>query len=124
MPASLVQRRLLHALCCAAAFFLVTPSQAQIPVGLLGAPTDAFGTIPGVGSWSTKNLPGAAGAPEGVIGADANGQLDAFVNGPTNAASTINVAVSSNTGDPPGALTIATWSSTGFYLQTRPTGNA
>src|SRR6185369_2112212 len=72
MLALILQQRLLRALCYAVTYCLVTHAQAQISVGLLGAPADAFGSIPGAGSWSTKTLPGAAGAPEGAIGADAN----------------------------------------------------
>ena len=93
-------------------------TNAQISVGLSGAPVDNFGTLPGIGSWSTKTLPGAGTAPETIAA------MDQFVNGTTNAASTINTVVTSNTGNPPGTLATATWSSAGFYLQTRPTGNA
>ena len=50
--------------------------------------------------------------------------MDAFINGPTNAASAINGTVGNSALNPPGASAVAQWSSTGFYLQTQPTGNA
>src|SRR5436853_2977337 len=56
---------------------------AQIAVGTNGSPFDVFGSRPPASSWSTKTLPGAAAAPESELG------IDEFVNGSTNAASTI-----------------------------------
>ena len=47
--------------------------------------------------------------------------MDAAVE--TRPASGINVAIASDPGDPPGTFATARWSSTGHYLQTRPTGN-
>ena len=99
---------------CAASFSAV----AQIQVGTNGSPLDAFGSIPPASSWSTKTLPGASADPE------SDASMDAYVNGSTNAASTVTTQVITDAANPPAALTNATWSSSGLYLQTRPTGNA
>ena len=98
---------------CGASF----SARAQIAVGASGSTLDAFGSIPAASSWSTKTLPGASAAPE------SDSTMDQFVNGSTNAASTITSQVDNTTGDPPGAAANARWTSSG-YLMTRPTGNA
>src|SRR5437867_1166172 len=77
--------------------------------------TNDFSVQPAAADWSMLSIPGAA--------TDVNtpGQIDNEVQ--MNAASAVNgqtVAVAAN---PPDFNSSATWSSTGFYLQTRPTGN-
>lgn len=87
---------------------------AQISVGASGSTTNTFDTIPAATTWSTVG-----------IGVDheyaTEAAMDAAVQ--TKTVSSISYQVNSNTGNPPGTLTNAQWSSSGFYLQTRPTGN-
>jgi hypothetical protein len=90
---------------------------AQLVVGTNGLPLQTFEVIPPASSWSTKSLPGASADPE------SNAGVDAYVNGSTNAASTVTAPLSNVTGDPPAVLTNAQWTSSG-YLCTRVTGNA
>jgi len=94
----------------------VSVSRAAISVGPAGVGPLTFDTLPPATSWSTLSIPGAASDPENVPG------LDAVVQ--AIAASSITAAVESNAGNPPGTSANARWSSTGFYLQTLPTGNA
>ena len=100
----------------AALLTATTSLQAQISVGASGVPADPFDVIPPATSWSTFSIAGGAGTPEDNAG------LDTMVQ--AVAASAINAQVNSTTGNPPGTLATARWSSTGFYLQARPTGNA
>ncbi len=99
-----------------ASLALALAASAQIQVGLSGVTND-FTSQPPATSWSTKSLPGTGTPPE------SDAAVDQFVNGSTNAASTINAQVNNVAGDPPGSLATAQWTSSG-YLITRPTGNA
>ena len=77
--------------------------------------TNAFDTaVPGPGDWSTETISGGSGDVTTAA------ELDAAVQSLT--ASGIATQISSDTGNPPAADALATWSSTGHYLQTRPTG--
>lgn len=77
--------------------------------------TNAFNTaVPSPGDWSTESISGGSGDVTTAA------ELDAAVQSLT--ASGIATQISSDTGNPPAANALATWSSTGHYLQTRPTG--
>jgi hypothetical protein len=76
--------------------------------------TNAFDTAPGPADWSTATIVGASGDVTTAAGLDAAVQ--------SLSASGINTQISSDTGNPPAANALATWSSSGHYLQTRPTG--
>ena len=80
-----------------------------------GGYTNAFGVIPPVADWSFLSVTGASGDATDNAGIDATVQAVA--------ASAINAAVVADAGNPPAFNANAFWSSTGFYLQTRPTGN-
>ncbi len=96
----------------------VNPSTvAQIAVGTNGSSMETFGSIPPAVRWSTRSIPGVAAAPESET------DLDAFINGATNAANTVTAQSGNSSGDPPAAAATAQWSSSG-YLITRPVGNA
>ncbi len=92
---------------------------AQISVGPAGSAVNIFGTLPPATSWSTRSIPGTA---NDFQTATTLATLDAAVQ--TNTAALINAAVGNNAANPPGTAATAQWSSLGFYLQTRPTGNA
>ena len=71
-----------------------------------------FDTAPAAADWSTASLGGSfstAAALDGAVQALAAGSI----------ASQLTASVS----NPPAATALATWSSSGFYVQTRPTGN-
>src|SRR6266850_4352465 len=76
--------------------------------------TNAFGTQPLAADWSTVAIAGAA--PDMT----AASQLDAAVQ--AVAATTVSSQLSADATDPPAFLSTATWCSSGFYVQTRPTG--
>src|ERR1041385_8359666 len=80
-----------------------------------GGYTNAFGVIPPVADWPFLSVTGASGDATDNAGIDATVQAVA--------ASAINAAVVADAGNPPAFNANAFWSSTGFYLQTRPTGN-
>ncbi len=94
--------------------FLATGAQAA-SVGS-GGYTNDFLTQPGAADWSTFSI--------GTVNTDYStaAGLDA---GATNVlASSINTITTSDPADPPALIAgLAVWSSTGRYLQTRPTGN-
>lgn len=75
--------------------------------------TNSFTTQPVAADWSTFTITGAAAD----IGTPA--QLDAAVE--LVPASSITTALTSDTANPPAAGAVAVWSSTGGYVQTRPT---
>ena len=77
--------------------------------------TNSFGAQPPASDWSTFSI----GTGSGDYGTAAT--LDAAATS-VNAGSIISLA-GSDPGDPPAFNGLATWSSTGLYLQTRPTGN-
>jgi hypothetical protein len=77
--------------------------------------TNAFNTaVPSPGDWSTATITGGSGDVSSEAGLDGAVQL-LTANG-------IASQISSDSGNPPAANALATWSSTGHYLQTRPTG--
>jgi len=75
--------------------------------------TNAFGTQPAAADWATFSRAGGSGD---------NYNPDTDVNANITA-SGVTAQATSSTGNPPAALGTAVWSSTGLYLQTRPTGN-
>src|SRR6185436_79567 len=78
--------------------------------------TNAFGSQPSAADWSTLSIAGA------VADFPTPGAVDTAVQGVSS--STITTQLSPDgTIDPPAFLANATWSSLGFYAQTRPTGN-
>ena len=96
--------------------------QSQILVTSTGSTNQPFDGPPPIDQWTTRSLIGL-GTSYG--NAAAVGGLDAGVNGPTNAASTIATALAANSGALPlNTSTLAQYSTIGQFLQTRPTGNA
>ena len=81
-----------------------------------GGYTNAFGTQPPPTDWSAFTI--AGGSVD--IGSDA--QMDAAVQ--LVSAASISTPLTADAANPPGAGGGATWSSSGFYVQTRPTGVA
>jgi len=73
--------------------------------------TNAFTTQPPAADWATLSRPGGA--------TDAY-DMDADVNANITA-SGVSAQTVASSGNPPGAGGVANWSSTGLYLQTRPT---
>ena len=81
----------------------------------VGGYTNAFTLQPAAVDWSTLSIGTGNGDYSTTVG------LDAAVQGV--AAGSINLLTMLDAGDPPPILGSAAWSSTGSYLQTRPTGN-
>src|SRR5262249_29236795 len=80
-----------------------------------GGYTNSFNTQPAAADWSTVSIGSAAGNITTAAG------VDAAVQG--IAASGVTAPLTADAADPPAALgTAATWSSSGRYWQTRPTG--
>src|SRR5215216_574732 len=77
--------------------------------------TNAFGSQPLAVDWSTASL-GSLAADYSVATDLSNAVLNVV-------ASSITTGLTPDGANPPVAATMATWSSTGFYVQTRPTGN-
>src|SRR5262245_39304914 len=75
--------------------------------------TNDFGSQPPAVDWATFNVAGAAANTY---------DLDTDVNAAITAAG-VSAQTTLDMGNPPVQLATATWSSTGFYLQIRPTGN-
>lgn len=107
-----------HAICrlappafFAAWLFLGIPTPAAI-VGPTGY-TNGFGSQPPSADWATLSRAGLAGD---------NYTMDADVNAAITA-STVTFQTSLDAANPPPTNTNAVWSSSGLYLQTRPTGN-
>ncbi len=95
------------------------PARAALVNAITGHTND-FSTQPPAGDWSTRSFGGTGGTAAGEItGAAA---LDAAVQ--TNSAALITAGTTSSAVNPPAAASGATWSSTGGYLQTRPTSTA
>jgi hypothetical protein len=76
--------------------------------------TNAFGTQPVAADWATISSAGLA--------AD-NYDMDTDVNGSITAGGTTAQTVANGANNPPNANSLSTWSSLGFYVQTRATGN-
>src|SRR6185295_11509363 len=93
---------------------LIQPGAKADTVGVSGY-TNSFATLPAATDWSTLSIAGAQ--------ADATtpGQIDTEVQ--AVAASSITSQAVADATLPPAFNASATWSSAGFYLQTRPTGN-
>ena len=108
-------RKLFVLALCGAALISGTSSEAASVNAGTGYAND-FGTQPPAADWSTRAFGTAAGAIVDAAGLDAAVQ--------TNSAAIITAQTTLNAGNPPANLAAATWSSTGFYLQTRPTQNA
>jgi hypothetical protein len=77
--------------------------------------TNAFGSQPTTADWSSLSIGSAAGTITAPAGLDS--AVQAVV------ASSIVNQLGADATPPPAATAMATWSSSGFYLQTRPTGN-
>lgn len=93
-------------------------ARAGVAIGPSGSGVITFLTAPAVSDWSTRSL---AGTDDNYPTA---ASLDAAVNGPTNAASTIiNPLIDLSPTNPPAQNALAVWTSGGnAYVQTRPTG--
>src|SRR5262245_51637331 len=78
-----------------------------------GGYTNDFGIQPSAGDWATFSAAGQA---------QDNYEVDADVNANITAGS-VTSQTTSNSAVPALQMGTATWSSSGFYLQTRPTGN-
>lgn len=83
-------------------------------VGLAGY-TNAFAAQPPASDWATFSIAGATADVSTPAGVTAEVQLVS--------ASSITQQPQADAASPPPFLATATWSSSGFYLQTRPTGN-
>jgi hypothetical protein len=93
-----------------AAFATLDASGASVgPAGYI----NDFAVQPAAADWSTLSRAGAGGDTY-----DSDTEVNATI---TSAA--VTAQTTSNAGSPPVQLGTATWSSTGLYLQTRPTGN-
>jgi hypothetical protein len=99
-------------LCLSAAVLLPLPAKPA-DVGPGPGYVGTFETLPAAADWATFNRTGAAADSYDVV-ADVNANI---------LASGVTAQVSSDAVNPPAANANATWSSVGFYLQTRPTGN-
>ncbi|HKQ38525.1 MAG TPA: hypothetical protein VJ063_10640, partial [Verrucomicrobiae bacterium] len=99
-------------LCCAIVWlcFGVQVTRAAV---LTGSYTNQFNTQPPPGDWATLNVAG--------LGTDTY-DPDSDVNARITAAA-VTTQTTSDSGNPPLQNASATWSSSGHYLQTRPTGN-
>ena len=82
----------------------------------VGGYTNDFTAQPLAVDWATRSFGAAAGDITTIAGLTNAVQ--------TNSAALITAQTTLNTGNPPANLAAATWSSTGGYLQTRPTQNA
>ena len=91
----------------------------ETEAALVGATgyTNDFSTLPPVGDWSQSGVPASGGAPGNITTVAG---LDTSVQ--TMTAASINQVLVSDTGNAPAANRGGVWSSTGLYLQTRPTG--
>jgi hypothetical protein len=81
-----------------------------------GGYTNSFSSLPPAVDWSTFSISGGAGDISAPAGMDAAVQLFA--------ASSANAQLTLDAANPPAFLANGTWSSSGLYVQTRPTGNA
>jgi len=94
----------------------VSASVAQAASVGAGGYTNAFGAQPPAADWSHATLTGGST----TVGSE--GDMDTAVQ--AFSAASISAQTVADAANPPGAGVVANWSSTGFYLQTRPTGNA
>ena len=99
---------------------LAASAWAAIPVP---SSTLTFDTLPAAADWSTRSMGGASTTFSSTNTITTIPALDAAINGSTNAASTITAALTTSAANPPGTAATAQWSSTGFYIQTDPTGH-
>src|SRR5262245_12984302 len=100
--------------CFLICFFLLGGEARAASVDATGY-TNSFSTQPPAADWSTFSI--GTGSGDYATIATLDGAAVSVAAG-----SIISVA-GSDSGDPPAANGLATWSSTGLYLQTRPTGN-
>jgi len=117
-PVNANQHLLNKLLCCTvAALACLANNSLAISVSNTGIATITFDVQPAVTDFSSRTWSG--GAADFLTAA----AMDTAVK--TNSASLFNVALTASTANPPAALNgPAQWSSTGFYIQTRPTGIA
>ena len=92
---------------------LARPTEAATVTG--AGYTNDFAAQPPAADWSTFSLPGA------TADIDSTTALDAAVQ--NVASSSFSAQTTSDPANPPAIMANAAWSSTGLYLQTRPTGN-
>ena len=96
-----------------AAALVILPGNAKAAtVGPAGY-TNAFSTQPPAADWATLSAAGGSGD---------NYNPDSTVNSSITA-SGVTSQLTASSGNPPAASGTAVWSSSGLYLQTRPTGN-
>jgi hypothetical protein len=95
---------------------LVVGGAVTHAANISGGYTNAFGTQPSAVDWSTATIAGGST----TIGSD--GQMDDAVQ--LLAAASITAQLTADANNPPGSGANGFWSSSGFYVQTRPTGNA
>jgi lysophospholipase L1-like esterase len=93
--------------------FLFCAAQAWAASVAPAGYTNAFSVQPAAADWATFNAAGGGGDSYSV---------DSDVNANITAAG-VTAQVAADSGNPPSANANAVWSSTGLYLQTRPTGN-
>ena len=80
-----------------------------------GGYTNDFSALPAAADWSFFSIAGGSGDVTTPAGLDTEVQAIA--------AGTINAPVGTDATDPPAFSATPMWSSSGLYLQTRPTGN-
>jgi len=79
--------------------------------------TNDFNALPAAADWSYFNITGAKDTINTIADMDAAVQA-------VPAASIVTQVTSDTTINPPAANASGTWSGLGFFLETRPTGNA
>ena len=92
------------------------PFAAHMHAASLGASGYTNSFTPPAADWSTVSIAGGAGDIGSAVAMDtAVGAV---------APSSVTVQLPTDVNSPPNSLAQGTWSSSGFYVQTRPTGNA
>lgn len=91
-----------------------TTVDGAISVGPDGSGITTFDDLPGSSEWTTRTIEGSSGD---IVGSTA---LDVSVQ--SLSAADINFSIAASTASPPPATSFAQWSSSGGYIQTRPTG--
>src|SRR6187431_2661498 len=97
-----------------AALALISPGARAASIGSGGYSTD-FGTQPIAADWTSLSIAGAAGD------ITAANQMDTAVQNVS--AASVSAALGVDGGNPPAISGLSLWSSSGFYVQTRPTAN-
>src|ERR1041385_5022458 len=91
----------------------VSACHAAISVGPAGTGTLTFDTPPAVSDWSTRVWTGNS--------TDLTNGLDLNIAVETNMASAINTTLHADAANPPLTNGLGLWSSSGFFIATRPT---